>query len=491
MNDDAQQPSQHRMGRRSPMNDYSLPGMYHITIRVADDMGHPFGQVVGDASQPDDSPSAPQELTPVGRMVAHELLNSIRSHYAMIEIQDYVIMPEHLHFIVEVHEPLVSRSGRKVHLGQVVAGFKKGCNRRYWALTGQAATAYIDKRHPTATAARRGEPAEANGAATRRGKPAEAGGAAIGASSLPAVRPQGAQRPPSGGATDRPPLFAPGYVDVMPLKSGQLAQQRRYIKDNPRSRLLRSTHRQLLQARRGGIDTALSVAALIGYLKRECHPSQIGEERLAQIRGRLLTRADGRAAKSAGGAVKSDDGAAKSDDGRGKPVLANSAERQGADDAAGTSAATRAMIDCDSYGDRELLTRRLLPVVTHRRDKWRFALQKARCIEAAKAGAVLVSARIAEGERDIIDTAATLGLPVVLVIDNGMPELYHPSAERIQRCLSHQLLLVTPWQYHYRRAGEDITVTECKAMNCIVQALCRLRDDWWTTDTKEGATSPK
>jgi len=27
--------------------------------------------------------------------------------------------------------------------------------------------------------------------------------------------------------------------------------------------------------------------------------------------------------------------------------------------------------------------------------------------------------------------------------------------------------------------GEAITVPECKTMNCIAQALCRTKDDWW------------
>ena len=50
-------------------------------------------------------------------MVEHELLHTIHAFYPMVTIQDYVIMPEHMHFIIEVHEPLVSRQGRKVHLG--------------------------------------------------------------------------------------------------------------------------------------------------------------------------------------------------------------------------------------------------------------------------------------------------------------------------------------------------------------------------------------
>jgi hypothetical protein len=34
-------------------------------------------------------------------------------------------------------------------------------------------------------------------------------------------------------------------------------------------------------------------------------------------------------------------------------------------------------------------------------------------------------------------------------------------------------------RYYYRKADEGITVVECKTMNCITQAVCRLRDEWW------------
>ena len=48
-------PTEHHMRRRSSFNDYSLPGIYHITLRVAEGMGHPLGRVVGDVNQPEGS----------------------------------------------------------------------------------------------------------------------------------------------------------------------------------------------------------------------------------------------------------------------------------------------------------------------------------------------------------------------------------------------------------------------------------------------------
>ena len=217
----------------------------------------------------------------------------------------------------------------------------------------------------------------------------------------------------------------------MPVEPGQLETQRAYIRNNPRSRWLRTHNRACLQTRRGGIDTALTVAALCKYLRQECSALQATDDALAAIEQRLL--------------------------------LANG------------------YIACDSYGDRALLTRRLLPVVCHRRYRALLARQKARCLEEAARGTVLVSARISPGEQEIIDECANHGFPVILVADNGFPESYHPSTVRIDRCGEGTLLLVTPWQYQYRHQDEPITVPFCKTMNCVAQALCRTKDDWWTT----------
>lgn len=106
-----------------------------------------------------------------------------------------------------------------------------------------------------------------------------------------------------------------------------------------------------------------------------------------------------------------------------------------------------------------------------------FAKQKARCLEEAAAGAVLVSARIAKGEQEILDSALHSGHPVVRIGDNGFPEIYHPSADRTDDCAANLLLLVSPWSYQFRPNNEIISVPFCKTMNCIVQATCRMKDE--------------
>ncbi|MBR1548390.1 MAG: helix-turn-helix domain-containing protein [Prevotella sp.] len=452
----------HRMGRRGHQKNYCWPGIYHITITVDNRKRQPLGVITGDASKSDGHPDAPKvQLSAIGSMVEQELLTSIGKHYKMVEVQDYVIMPDHLHFIIEVHSTIISQNGRVTHLGQVIAGFKKGCNRRYWELTGQADGQKYGRGKP-ADASNAPQGAAPQGAAPQR--PAPQGpapqrpapqGAAPPHDSRPAVYPQGS-KVPSRGSSGRAPLFAGGYVDVMPLEEGQLERQRQYIHNNPRNRLLRMSHRDSLSIHRGSINTALTPSALKGYLQRECGPFLFNDDIWNDIKNRLLITnapADNNTLERSS-----------------TPADSNTPER---------SSTPRGFITCDSYGDSRLLDGHLLPVVCHRKDKALHAQQKERCLAAADKGAVLVSARIAEGERDIINTAIDEGFPVVTIEDNGLAKRYHPSEQRSNRCANGQMLIASPWKYAYRHADDGISVAECKTMNCIVQAICRTKDSWW------------
>ena len=423
MDKDVRKPTAHNMKRRSHSHDYSRSGYYHITISTTKALHQPLGQIAGRLDKPDGDSDAPHVvLSPLGQMVEQELRESIQRHYPMLEVMDYVVMPEHLHFLLVAHRDIVSNGGKPTHLGQVIAGFKYGCNKRYWAMTGRA--------KPGSTAA-------ATAAATAGGT------AAAPEAAPPAAEPPGTRGSVLGDSVaklDAPPLFDAGYCDVMPIDEAQLATQRAYIRANPRSRLLRTTNRQWLQPQRNTVNTAVSIRALKGYLQRESPrqmapdnhttmPRQMAPDGFAVITQRLLQ----------------EDG----------------------------------YVVCDSYGNVELLHRKLLPVVCHRKDAALFEQQKARCLAEAAAGAVLVSARISQGEQDIMDAASTLGFPVVRIEDNGFPDIYHPSAQRMDDCASGRLLLITPWSYQLRSHTENITTLVCKTMNCIAQAVCRQKDDWW------------
>lgn len=419
---DFRKPTEHSMKRRSRYKEYSWRGIYHITINVNPAYRMPLGRVVGRLDAAEGSLDAPHvELTEAGRMVEAELMSSISTYYPMVEVQDHVVMPEHLHCILEVKRDIVSQNGLSTHLGQVIAGFKKGCNRRFWELQGMLAGGGDFRGEPENT----GSQHPVN---TGRPQDASTNSQAGGVGRCLAVSPQ-RYKVPSGANTGRVPLFESGYCDVMPIDEAQLETQRAYIRNNPRNRLLRMSNRQWMLPQRMCVETHLSLRALKGYLQRECLPSQITEEIWQRLSERLLVK-DG-------------------------------------------------MVYCDRYGSDELLTKRLLPVVCHRKDAALHDTQLLRCMDAADEGDVLVSARIAKREQIIMAAVQKRSYPVVLIADNGFPEIFHPSEEKQTLCASGRLLLLTPWKYHYRKADEGITVAECKTMNCITQAVCRLRDDWW------------
>ena len=409
------------MKRRSQAHDYSFMGVYHITINVARGLKQPLGRIGGQLCKPDGDSDAPHvDLSPVGRMVEEELRESIHRFYPMLEVQDYVVMPEHLHFVLVAHSDVVSQRGKRTHLGQGIAGFKYGCNKRYWAMMGRINLATESPGTLMTTA------------------PGTHATTAAGTHATPAPETLGAERRQNDGSVlgdsvakeKLPPLFEAGYCDIMPVDADQLATQRAYIHANPRSRLMRMTNQQWLHPQRHTIDTAVSLLALYGYLQREC-PRQLTDEVFSTLVNRLLKVGDS--------------------------------------------------VVCDSYGSKELLSRRLLPVVCHRKDASLFEQQKDCCLREAAAGAVLVSARISKGEQEIMDAVLLRGYPIIRIEDNGFPEIYHPSADRMDRCAAGQQLLIAPWSYQYRTREDSISVPFCKTMNCVAQAICKMRDDWWKT----------
>ena len=431
-------PTVHSMKRRSFVHEYSYRGFYHITISVAADLRQPLGRVCGNIDKADGEAASPHvELSPIGQMVEWELLHSIKRHYPMVEVDTYIIMPEHLHILFHVTRDIFNNARKRTHLGRVIAGFKQGCNRRYWEITGLIPT---DKESQAIKS-----PGAIGAATAAQPSPADRPATSQAATTAPQLAPAApysacptalgdsiAEHRPASSPTPLPSLFETGYCDVIPVDEAQLATQRAYIRNNPRSRLLRTSNRTLLMPRRGGIDTAVSLPAMCGFLQRVCPSHQFTPTIWQELQGHLLME--------------------------------------------------DSHITCDSYGDRSLLERRLLPVVCHRQDAARFNEQKTRSLEAAARGAILVSARIAKGEQEISDAALASGYSTVRIIDNGFPERYHPSATITDACAAGHLLLLSPWRYQFRRKDDAIHVPFCKAMNCIAQAVCRTADDWWKAD---------
>jgi hypothetical protein len=106
------------MKRRMVSHDYQGRAIYMITLCVEGRKPR-LGVLCG----PDDSHPQPWvKLSPLGNSVKAEWLG-IPRYYPQIRVLALTIMPDHLHGILFVSEPL------PVHLGKVINGFKAGCNR--------------------------------------------------------------------------------------------------------------------------------------------------------------------------------------------------------------------------------------------------------------------------------------------------------------------------------------------------------------------------
>ena len=74
--------------------DYSQNGAYFITI-CTHNRERIFGDIVGQGL-------CSCRLSPIGEIINNEILN-IEKRYMGIKIDKYVIMPNHIHLIIQIH----------------------------------------------------------------------------------------------------------------------------------------------------------------------------------------------------------------------------------------------------------------------------------------------------------------------------------------------------------------------------------------------------
>ena len=255
------------MKRRDDYNDYRGRRMYMVTIEV-EGRRPLFGTLRGDADAAPGTAEAPHiELSPLGQAVSQEWMGIAR-YYPQIEVMGLQMMPDHLHGILFVHEEL------PVHLGQVITGFKTGCNRILRSLN-NAAT----EPQPTPNGGTKPQPAQ--NAATEP-QPTPNGGRGASQVARQAVTPS--QQLPSL------PLFAPNYNDLILKNYDEFRIWKKYLADNPRRLMVKRAKPALLTPFFGlrigshtyngiGNRQLLSVASLVAVrLSRRLTEQQIEAE---------------------------------------------------------------------------------------------------------------------------------------------------------------------------------------------------------------------
>lgn len=200
------------MKRRCLDRDYSARGMYMVTL-VTEGRRKLFGDVAGRSDGQPGSADAPRmELSALGREVAH-CWESIPSFYPMVKPIALQMMPDHLHGIL-----FVTRQMEDHDLGDVIKGFKTGCNKAFRGLdeVGYVATLLQHTK-------------------------------------------QEAQR---HTGHEHGFLFERGYNDRLLLREGQLQRWIDYLSDNPRRLLAKREHPDLFRVRYGHEVAGMTFAAL-------------------------------------------------------------------------------------------------------------------------------------------------------------------------------------------------------------------------------------
>lgn len=127
-----------------------------------------------------------------------------------------------------------------------------------------------------------------------------------------------------------------------------------------------------------------------------------------------------------------------------------------------------------------LLAPRKVSLICHRADASHFGQQKEAVLKAAREGAVVVSAFISPRERDIMKQLLAELLPVIEIVDNGIPQRYKPHGAAFYACAERRLLQMSCWDYAYQR-DTRVTRPMCMTMNELVRIITTTSDDWWKT----------
>lgn len=189
--------TKHNHHRRSFWHDYYQKGLYMVTM-VIEGRQRLLGTIVGHAKGRPGTDEAPHvALSELGRRVLEQEVPKIHRFYPMVEVWRVAMMPDHIHLLLRVGEPLPEGK----HLGMVIRGFKTGCSRAWWQLQDEAALG--------------GEP------------PSTA------AASPPAAAPNTAAVPKASPLGKRPVLFEEGYHDRIINRPGMLENIKRYMQENP------------------------------------------------------------------------------------------------------------------------------------------------------------------------------------------------------------------------------------------------------------------
>ena len=251
------------MKRRSETHDYHSKRFYMITL-VVNGRCPLLGRLAGDADAPEGSDNAPHVMmTPLGQAIADEW-NGISKHYKEVAVIACRVMPDHLHGILYVREET------DFHLGQIIKGYKLGCNRLLRAALETQRTREGAEQAGLETQRMR-EGAEERKQTERehreRGRPGVGENDDFGRLLL-SYAANSSQ--PKGKET----LWEPQYNDKILHNYSTLEKWKAYLYDNPRRLAIRRANPDLFRVR-FGITVAKQTYAAIGNVFLLNYPDKL------------------------------------------------------------------------------------------------------------------------------------------------------------------------------------------------------------------------
>jgi hypothetical protein len=219
----------HSQHRRAQWGDYNGIGLYMVTLCV-EGRSAVFGRLEGDIRATRGTKAFPHLVpTELGRVVLEEEIPKIHGIFPQVEVWQVALMPDHIHLLLYIREPLPP----KKRLGNVVGGFMGGCSRAWWR-----------RIQPEANAS--GTTAGTTAGSTAGTTAGSTAGTTAGTVAVPGASASG--RVGISGASRRP-LFEEGYHDRIIKRPGMLENIKRYMADNPLRAMMRRTLPRLLERR--------------------------------------------------------------------------------------------------------------------------------------------------------------------------------------------------------------------------------------------------
>lgn len=196
------------MKRRFAGHDYTRRGIYMVTMTV-EGRRPLFGRVYGSGDDPR------IELTELGCAVRDEWWN-IPQYHPEVKVFELQMMPDHLHGILFISEPLACG------LSGIIRGFKTGCGRAYRRLVAPR----DDAKGQVATESQQTLKGEHSGQTIKECH-------------------QGQTLKESH--QEHGLLFEPGYNDLVLRNNDEYQRWKHYLRDNPRRLLMKREHPDLLR----------------------------------------------------------------------------------------------------------------------------------------------------------------------------------------------------------------------------------------------------